>query len=121
FLEDTTEAITHCRVLIAQHKFSYRSFYQTVLPQICEAEDLATQAEILQSLVDSFEGAEKVELLTDLSFFYDKKLFNSKKLHETYLAIKEIDPTHIKSLRYFKLHYAQNEQWHEVAKVLQLL
>ena len=120
-LDDTSSAINICLKIILECRISYREFYLSVLPVISETDAFFNHAKILSAVAPHVGTAERIEVLKDLCFIYDKRLFDSDALHTTHEQILSIDPYNIRTLRYFKHYHAQQGQWGEVARILTLL
>src|SRR5690606_9965975 len=50
-----------------------------------------------------------------------KKTHNEQLLDRAYKRLREVDPTNVKALRYFKLYFTQANEWEEVVAILKTL
>src|SRR5690606_33746452 len=64
---------------------------------------------------------DQILCLERLCLLLEKKIFNESQLTSTYEKLLEIDPLNLKALRYFKLILVQDNEWADVASILQKL
>lgn len=121
-LEDTFGAAQTCVRMIKDLKLDFQTFAQTALPAILEADDFAGEAKILQGVYPVLAAQEdRVGCLEKLCLIYEKKVFDEVLLNKSYEKLLALDPKNLKALRYFKLVFAQSNEWEDVARVLRLM
>jgi tetratricopeptide (TPR) repeat protein len=122
YLEDVFAAADTCASLVGDLKISHKAFSEEVLPQIIEEEDFAAETTLRGAVWNKFsEDKDKVDCLERLCMLYEKKTHNDSQLAETYDTLLSVDEDNVKALRYFKLVFAQNNEWDEVVKYLNRL
>jgi len=118
-LEDINSAAETCRHLVTEMALPWSRMRDEVLPRVVEAGDFATEARILEAVCPQFRDAtDNVECLERLCFLYEKKVHNETRLATSYERLLAADPLNMKALRYFKLVYAQCNEWNEVVSIL---
>jgi tetratricopeptide (TPR) repeat protein len=119
YLEDVFSAAETCTLLVTEMKISNKIFTEEVLPKILEEEDYTAESSIRNTVWNQFESkVDKVSCLERLCLLYEKKTHSDVNLAETYETLLGVDSDNVKALRYFKLVYAQNNEWEEVVNFL---
>jgi len=122
YLEDVFEASETGVQAVKKLGLSYQQWTQNYLPFVVEQDDWKTESVLLEAVVDHFKDrGDQVHAMERLCLLYEKKVFNESKLNSSYKKLLDLDSLNIKALRYFKLIYSQNNNWEEVAAVLENL
>lgn len=120
YLEDIFAAAETCSQLVKGQQVSFAQFAQEILPTIIEKDDFAAEAAILQAVSTEFSALrDSIACLERLCMLYEKKTHNEAQLAATYEKLLEVDKKNVRALRYFKLAFTQNQDWDNVARLLQ--
>lgn len=121
-LEDVFAAAETAANLVSDQKVTYQEFHETVIPQIIDFEDYASEAALLSAVSERFlDLDDRVKCLERLCMLYEKRTHNESQLIKTYEHLLQIDRRNVKALRFFKLVHTQNAEWEEVVEKLKLL
>lgn len=121
-LEDVFAAAETAANLVSDQEVSYQEFHETIIPQIVDFEDYASEAALLSAVCERFPDVEdRVKCLERLCMLYEKRTHNESQLIKTYEHLLQTDPRNVKALRFFKLIHTQNAEWEEVVEKLKLL
>lgn len=116
FYYDFNAAVKYSKDYLSKLKPEFETFRVRLLDQL----DLADieKTEYLKTLAGFFARQEQVKCLEYISTIFEKKLHDEKQLSGTYKKILSLEPKNLRSLRFFKTVYMQNEEWDQVADVL---
>lgn len=121
-LEDVFAAAETAANLVSDQDVSYQEFHETIIPQIVDFEDYASEAALLSAVCDRFpDVADRVKCLERLCMLYEKRTHNESQLIRTYEQLLQTDARNVKALRFFKLIHTQNAEWEDVVEKLKLL
>jgi len=121
-LEDVFAAAETSANLVTDQSVTFQEFSETVLPQIIDFEDHASEAAILSAVSERFTDInDRVKCLERLCMLYEKRTHNETQLVRTYEHLLNIDSKNVKALRFFKLIHTQNAEWDEVIQKLRQL
>ncbi len=121
-LEDVFAAAETSANLVSDQNVSFQDFSETILPQIIDFEDHASEAAILSAVSERFfEVHDRVKCLERLCMLYEKRTHNETQLIRTYEHLLNTDSKNVKALRFFKLIHTQNAEWDEVVQKLRQL
>ncbi len=122
YLEDVLEAGETSAQAVKKLELTFQQWTENYLPFVIEEDDWKTESVLLETAVDHFKDRrEQIQAMERLCLLYEKKVFNEPKLNSSYKKLLNLDSLNIKALRYFKLIYSQNNNWEEVASVLESL
>jgi len=121
-IEDVFAAAETCMDAVVAMKLSYADFQYQVVPRVIVNDDWASEAVILQALVDKFPSvSDRIKGWERLCLLFEKKVHNEEKLADCYERLQQLDQFNIKALRYFKMVFSQSSAWSQVAGVLKKL
>lgn len=121
-LEDVFAAAETSAILVTDQRISFQDFSETILPQIIDFEDHASEAAILSAVSERFLAVnDRVKCLERLCMLYEKRTHNETQLVRTYEHLLNTDGKNVKALRFFKLIHTQNAEWDEVVQKLRQL
>lgn len=121
-LEDVFAAAETASNMVTDLKIDFWEFIETILPQVIDFEDYASEAAILSAVCERFAAVnDRVKCLERLCMLYEKRTHNESQLIKSYEHLLSIDSKNVKALRFFKLIHTQNAEWEEVVEKLRLL
>jgi tetratricopeptide (TPR) repeat protein len=119
YLEDVASASDACSEAISKLDLTYLRFRHEILDQVLEQDDVAAEGVILQAAWNRFKKKpDRIIALERLCHLYEKRTHNENLLLKYYDKLREVEPTNVKALRFFRTLYSQNQEWSKASDVV---
>lgn len=119
YLDDIFSATETCIKAIEKFNLNYSDYRSLMLLKIIDKDDYTKEVSLLRAIENVFKNIhDKISVLERICFIFEKKLYDEEDLQHYYEKLISVDPYNKRALRYFKLIYINNNDWHAVANIL---
>lgn len=116
------EAVSFLCETISRCSLDYNQLVTLILMQPGWRYSFQDEGEILYGCWKAFaQKLDKIKALERLCLIFEKKIYDTTKLHDCYDLLIELDSQNIRALRFFKVWHEQSGEYGTVVEMLQRL